>query len=100
MTEVMEVPPLLSPDDLPSALCLPAPPPLSPLVCLKSVLCLPAPPIPSQLGELPSSLKPRLGDSNKNLTVQALGLLAKLARWVAGRGDMERLGEDAVGWGG
>ena len=30
MTEVMEVPPLLSPDDLPSALCLPAPPPCLP----------------------------------------------------------------------
>ena len=33
-----------------------------------------------QLGDLPSAFKPRMSDSNKNLTVQALGLLAKLAR--------------------
>ncbi|GAX77872.1 hypothetical protein CEUSTIGMA_g5314.t1 [Chlamydomonas eustigma] len=35
--------------------------------------------IQSKLGDLVSALKPRLADSNKNLTAQALQLLAKLA---------------------
>ena len=80
------------------SLCLPVPPP-PPLQLEERPSSLkpppqtcPVPSPPPQLGELPSSLKPRLGDSNKNLTVQALGLLAKLARcvWGGGEGACER----------
>ena len=84
--------PISSPTILPLPPCPPPSPPsagrasLLPQASPPNLPC--ALPPPPQLGELPSSLKPRLGDSNKNLTVQALGLLAKLARcvWVKERG--------------
>jgi cytoskeleton-associated protein 5 len=50
---------------------------------------------PAQTGELLPELKKRLADSNKNLVVQALGLLARLAR-AMGRA-IDRQGRPLLG---